>query len=135
MLLLLAVGGGGAYKFVLAAQAGEGGAARRSRARSFPLSPEFVVNLDGGHYGKVTVALLLTRRRPGRVRGRRRRRRCRRTRSSARSSPNDLTGLAVERPDRPPDSATTLEQKILTDLQKTTDVKVTEVLFTDVVVQ
>jgi hypothetical protein len=47
---------------------------------------------------------------------------------------NDLTGLPssdlIDRPKR-----NTIEKKILTDLQKKTDVKVTEVLFTDVVVQ
>jgi hypothetical protein len=47
---------------------------------------------------------------------------------------NDLTGLPdsglIDRAQR-----TTLEKKILTDLQSSTDVKVTQVMFTDVVVQ
>ena len=47
---------------------------------------------------------------------------------------NDLTGLPdsalIERAQR-----ASLEKKILKDLQSSTDVKVTQVLFTDVVVQ
>ena len=70
---LLAVGGGGAYFFVLAPKPAKAAPAEDRRARSFPLSPEFVVNLSGGHYGKVTVALLHDRRRPAAPAERRRR--------------------------------------------------------------
>jgi flagellar FliL protein len=132
VLLLLLVGGGAAYFFVLAPKPAKAAPAKIV-GTLFPLSPEFVVNLSGGHYGKVTVALLMTDGVPAAPP------------SGGAASltedaavraiiTNDLTGL--------PDSAlidraqrTTLEKKILTDLQSSTDVKVTQVLFTDVVVQ
>jgi flagellar protein FliL len=132
VLLLLLVGGGGAYFFVLAPKPAKAAPAKIT-GTLFPLSPEFVVNLSGGHYGKVTVALLLTAGAPA-------------VPASGGAATltedaavraiitNDLTGL--------PDSAiidraqrATLEKKILTDLQSSTDVKVSQVLFTDVVVQ
>jgi len=99
----------------------------------FPLSPEFVVNLDGQHYGKVSIALLMSAGAPAVSAD-----------GTAATLPedaavraivtNDLTGLpSSDLIDRPKRNA--IEKKILTDLQKKTDVKVTEVLFTDVVVQ
>jgi flagellar FliL protein len=132
VLLLLLIGGGAAYFFVLAPKPAKAAPAKIV-GTLFPLSPEFVVNLSGGHYGKVTVALLMTAGVPAVP-----------TSGGAATLTedaavraivtNDLTGL--------PDSAiidraqrTTLEKKILTDLQSSTDVKVTQVLFTDVVVQ
>lgn len=132
VLLVLAAAAGGAYFFVLAPKPAKAAPAK-VQGTLFPLSPEFVVNLSGGHYGKVTVALLLS--------------------SGAPAAPadgsaatltedavvrsiitNDLTGLAdsdlIERPKRE-----ALTKEILKDLIAKTDVKVTEVLFTDVVVQ
>jgi flagellar protein FliL len=132
VLLLLLVGGGGAYFFVLAPKPAKAAPAKIV-GTLFPLSPEFVVNLSGGHYGKVTVALLMTAGVPAAPP------------SGGAASltedaavraiiTNDLTGLPdsalIERAQR-----MTLEKKILTDLQSSTDVKVTQVLFTDVVVQ
>ena len=132
VVLVLLVGGGGAYFFVLAPKPAKA-APEKITGTLFPLTPEFVVNLSGGHYGKVTVALLMTAGVPA-------------VPASGGAATltedaavraiitNDLTGL--------PDSAlidraprTSLEKKILTDLQSSTDVKVTQVLFTDVVVQ
>ncbi len=131
-LILLLAGGGGAYFFVLAPKPAKA-VPPKVDGTLFPLSPEFVVNLGGEHYGKVSIALLLTAGAPAATEG-----------GAAPALPedaavraivtNDLTGLPssdlIERPKR-----NALEQKILTDLKKKTDVKVTEVLFTDVVVQ
>ena len=132
VLLLLVVGGGGAYFFLLAPKPAKAAPAKIT-GTLFPLSPEFVVNLAGGHYGKVTVALLMTAGVPAAP-------------ASGGAATltedaavraiitNDLTGLAdsalIDRAQR-----ASIEKKILTDLQSSTDVKVTQVLFTDVVVQ
>jgi flagellar basal body-associated protein FliL len=132
VVLVLLAGGGGAYFCLLAPKPAKAAPAKIT-GTLFPLSPEFVVNLSDGHYGKVTVALLMTAGVPA-------------VPASGGAATltedaavraiitNDLTGL--------PDSAlidraqrTSLEKKILTDLQSSTDVKVTQVLFTDVVVQ
>jgi flagellar FliL protein len=132
VLLLLAVGGGGAYFFVLAPKPAKA-APPKVVGTLFPLSPEFVVNLDGEHYGKVSIALLLTAGAPAASAD-----------GTAATLPedavvraivtNDLTGLpSSDLIDRPKRNA--IEKKILTDLQKKTDVKVSQVLFTDVVVQ
>jgi flagellar FliL protein len=132
VLLLLAVGGGGAYFFVLAPKPAKA-APPKVVGTLFPLSPEFVVNLDGEHYGKVSIALLLTAGAPAASAD-----------GAAATLPedavvraivtNDLTGLpSSDLIDRPRRNA--IEKKILTDLQKKTDVKVSQVLFTDVVVQ
>jgi flagellar FliL protein len=132
VLLLLVVGGGGAYFFLLAPKPAKAAPAKIT-GTLFPLSPEFVVNLADGHYGKVTVALLMTAGVPA-------------VPASGGAATltedaavraivtNDLTGLAdsalIDRAQR-----ASVEKKILTDLQSSTDVKVTQILFTDVVVQ
>jgi flagellar FliL protein len=132
VLLVLLAGGGAAYFFVLAPKPAKAAPAKIT-GTLFPLAPEFVVNLSGGHYGKVTVALLMTAGVPA-------------VPASGDAAAltedaavraiitNDLTGLPdsalIERAQR-----ASLEKKILTDLQSSTDVKVTQVLFTDVVVQ
>ena len=59
VLLLLAGGGGGAYFFILAPKPAKA-APPKVAGELFDLSPEFVVNLSGGHYGKVSVAFLMT---------------------------------------------------------------------------
>ena len=101
----------------------------------FTLAPEFVVNLTDGHYGKVTVALLLKQ-----------------APTAAQLDPiadpvklaqdpvvrstvtDDLTGISTAQLiDRGHRDA--LRAEILKDLQKSTDIDVTGVLFTDVVVQ
>jgi flagellar basal body-associated protein FliL len=131
-VILLLAGGGGAYFFVLAPKPAKA-APPKVQGTLFPLSPEFVVNLDGEHYGKVSIALLLSAGAPAASAD-----------GAAATLPedaavraivtNDLTGLPssalIDRPKR-----NGIEKKILTDLQKKTDVKVNEVLFTDVVVQ
>ena len=131
-VILLLAGGGGAYFFVLAPKPAKA-APPKVQGTLFPLSPEFVVNLSGSHYGKVSIALLLSAGAPAPSAD-----------GSAATLPedaavraivtNDLTGLPssdlIDRPKR-----NGIEKKILTDLQEKTDVKVTEVLFTDVVVQ
>jgi flagellar FliL protein len=122
VLLLLVVGGGGAYFFLLAPKPAKAAPAKIT-GTLFPLSPEFVVNLADGHYGKVTVALLMTAGVPAVPAS-----------GGAATLTEDLTGLAdsalIDRAQR-----ASVEKKILTDLQSSTDVKVTQILFTDVVVQ
>jgi flagellar FliL protein len=131
-VILLLAGGGGAYFFVLAPKPAKA-APPKVAGTLFPLSPEFVVNLDGSHYGKVSIALLLSAGAPAASAD-----------GAAATLPedaavraivtNDLTGRpSSDLIDRPKRNA--IEKKILTDLEKKTDVKVTEVLFTDVVVQ
>jgi flagellar protein FliL len=132
VLLVLVAGGGGAYFFLLAPKPAKA-VQPKITGTLFYLQPEFVVNLSGGHYGKVTVALLMTSGVPAAP--------------ASGGTPtltedaavraivtNDLTGLPTSTLiDRGARNA--VEQKILKDLQTKTDVKVTQVLFTDVVVQ
>jgi flagellar protein FliL len=132
VLLVLAAGGGGAYFFLLAPKPAKA-APPKITGTLFDLSPEFVVNLSGGHYGKVSVAFLMASGVPAAPAS-----------GGAATLPedaavraiitNDLTGLPnstlIDRSAR-----NAVEQKILKDLQTKTDVKVTQVLFTDVVVQ
>ncbi len=134
LLLVLAAGGGGAYVFLLA----PGGSAKKPPPPKvdgilFALSPEFVVNLADNHFGKVSVALLLKAEpvldptsvdtpkltQDAAVRA---------------TVTDDLTGLSTDSLVDPV-SRHRLEAKILNDLTKTTDVEVTRVLFTDLVVQ
>jgi flagellar protein FliL len=132
VLLVLLAGGGGAYFFLLAPKPAKA-APPKITGTLFDLQPEFVVNLSGGHYGKVSIALLMTAGVPA-------------TPASGATATlpedaavraiitNDLTGLPsstlIDRSAR-----TAVEHKILKDLQAKTDVKLTQVLFTDVVVQ
>ena len=134
-LVLVAVAGG-AYHFVLAPKASATKAPKpHVQGELFDLAPEFVVNLTDGHYGKVTVALLLKE-----------------APTPAQLVPNsetpklmqdpvvratvtdDLTGITtndlIARARRD-----ALRTQILKDLQQATDIEVTGVLFTDVVVQ
>ena len=133
VLLLLLVGGGGAYKFVLAGGSGKKAAPPKIEGTLLPLSPDFTVNLAGGHYGKITVALLLSAGAP--------------KSSDASVTPtleenpavrsiitDRLTGLSSNDLVQPSDRHQLLAH-ILKQLQGQTDVKVTRVYFTDVVVQ
>jgi flagellar protein FliL len=133
VLLLVLVGGGGAYKFVLAG----GGSGKKApppkvAGELLPLTPDFTINLDGGHYGKVSVALEMDGGIPKAAEG---------AAPSLKENAvvrsivtNDLTGLTtddlIQRPSREK-----LLTDILKDLQAQTDEKVTHVFFTDVVVQ
>lgn len=132
VVVLLAAAGGGAYFFLLSPKPAKA-APLKVQGSLFTLNPEFTVNLQGGHYGRVSVALLLSSGAPH---------------ASASGGAatltendvvratitNDLTGLPendlIDRTAR----AKLLDQ-ILKDLLAQTDVKVTKVLFTDVVVQ
>ena len=133
VLLLVLVGGGGAYKFVLAG-GGSGKTAPPPKVAGelLPLTPDFTINLDGGHYGKVSVALEMEGGIPKAAEG---------AAPSLKENAvvrsivtNDLTGLTtddlIQRPSREK-----LLQDILKDLQSQTDEQVTHVFFTDVVVQ
>src|SRR4051812_27240787 len=55
--IVLLLAGGGAYKTVLAPKKAE--AKHKISGTLLPLDPEFVVNLAGGRYGKLSVALLV----------------------------------------------------------------------------
>jgi flagellar FliL protein len=133
VLLLVLVGGGGAYKFVLSG----GGSGKKApppkvAGELLPLSPDFTINLDGGHYGKVSVALEMEGGIPKAAEG---------AAPSLKENAvvrsivtNDLTGLTtdelIQRQAREK-----LLDNILKDLQSQTDEQVTHVFFTDVVVQ
>jgi len=133
VLLLVLVGGGGAYKFVLAG----GGSGKKApppkvAGELLPLTPDFSINLDGGHYGKVSVALEMEGGIPKAAEG---------AAPSLKENAvvrsivtNDLTGLTtdelIQRQTREK-----LLDNILKDLQSQTDEQVTHVFFTDVVVQ
>jgi flagellar protein FliL len=132
--LLIGGGGGGGYFFVLAPKPAKASKkdVPKINGTLFTLQPDFVVNLAGGHYGKVTVALLLeqppvldpTASDPTLIQD-----------AAIRSTITDaLTGLPtsklVNRPAR--DHLLTALDK---DLNRATDTKVARVLFTDVVVQ
>ena len=132
--LLLVLGGGGAAAYLFVLTPGSAKAAPlKVEGTLLTLNPDFTVNLQSGHYGKVSVALLLA--------------------SGAPTAPasggaavlpendvvrsivtNDLTGLPMnDLIDRT--ARADLLSQILKDLRAQTDVKVTKVLFTDVVVQ
>ena len=135
IVLVLALAGGAAYKFVLAKPAKAAAVKPKVEGSLFALSPEFVVNLSDNHYGKVTVALLLKEAPTAKELS------VTATVPTLTEDPmvrsvitNDLTGATtsdlIARPQR-----NALRMKILHDLQASTDVGVTGVLFTDVVVQ
>jgi flagellar basal body-associated protein FliL len=136
--VLVLGGAGGAYKFVLAPAPAKAGNAPKPHIEGelYAVSPEFVVNLAGGHYGKVSVALLFTVPPAYQAAG-----------EGASGPPplvqadavravitDALTGLSqddlIARAARH-----RVEAGIRRDLNAHTDVKVTSVLFTDVVVQ
>src|SRR6478672_11983232 len=133
VLLLVLIGAGGAYKFLLSG----GGSAKKAAPPKvvgdlLPLTPDFTINLDGGHYGKVSVALEMDGGIPKAVEG---------AAPSLKENAvvrsvvtNDLTGLTTDALIQRPTREKLLTQ-ILKDLQTKTDEKVTDVFFTDVVVQ
>lgn len=132
VLLLLAGGGAAAYLFVLSPGSAKA-APLKVQGTLVTLNPDFTVNLQAGHYGKVSVALLLTADAPSAPAS-----------GGAAVLPendvvrsvvtNDLTGLPMSALIGRTARADLLAQ-ILKDLRSQTDVKVTKVLFTDVVVQ
>jgi len=100
-----------------------------------PLTDPFTVNLAGGHYGRIAVSLLVTKAPAPTTDS---------TGASVIVLPendavraiitNDLTGIKSTRlVDRAPREQ--LLVKILKDLKKSTDVPVTQVMFTDLAVQ
>jgi flagellar protein FliL len=133
-LLLVVGGGGGGYFFVLAPKPANASkkVVPKINGTLFTLNPEFVVNLAGNHFGKVTVALLLkeppvldpSAQDPTLLQD-----------AAIRATITDaLTGLPtadlVDRPKRDH-----LLAELLKDLDRSTDTPVARVLFTDVVVQ
>ena len=135
VLLVLIGGGAAAYFFVLApspAKAAKKKDLPKITGTLFQLQPEFVVNLAGDHFGKVSIGLLLakppvldtTAENPTLAQD-----------PAVRAAiTDDLSGLQMNRLVAKA-SRHALEAEILKDLQKTTDIDVTRVMFTDVVVQ
>ncbi len=133
-VLLVLGGAGGAYFFVLAPKPAS--AARKDQPKIvgtlFTLSPDFVVNLAGGHFGKVTVAVLLEHppvldpnaADPTLIQD-----------AVIRATITDaLTGLPItDLVDQA--KRTALLTRLLKDLNKASDTAITRVYFTDVVVQ
>jgi|1185.fasta_scaffold02448_2 flagellar FliL protein len=137
IVLVVALAGGGAYWFLLKPKpAATKAPAPHVKGELFALSPEFLVNLTDGHYGKVSVALLLKEKPSAKdldpmategvkllqdpiIRA---------------TITDDLTGIStaslIQRSER-----AHLREEILKDLERATDVEVKDVLFTDVVVQ
>lgn len=129
VLLVLIVGGMG-YKMFLKPKPVE--AKRKIEGTLVQLAPEFVVNLAGGRYGKVSVALVTPVPPPPSKTG-----------GPPELEQNDairavvtdtLTGVSadalINRRAR-----TSLAEKVLKKLRKQTDEHVTKVLFTDIAVQ
>jgi flagellar protein FliL len=136
VVLLLAIAGGGAYWFVLKPKpAAKKAPAPHVKGELFALTPEFVVNLTDSHYGKVTVALLLKEApTPAQLDPTAETPRLLQDPVIRATITDDLTGIptssVIDRAQRDK-----LRAEILKDLEKATDVEVTDVLFTDVVVQ
>lgn len=131
LLLLLVVG---AYKFVLSAPAES---KAKVKGEVYVLPKEFVVNLAGGRYAKLTVALVLA---PGQSSG------------AGATPPAEGFGTLEEEPlvreivtdnvtGAPPQALTSrsgrhgYEQKIDKAINRETDVETDSVAFTDLVVQ
>jgi flagellar protein FliL len=134
VLILLLVGAAGAYEKVLKA-APVPPPPPKIAGTLVELTDPFTVNLSGGHYGRVTVALLLTTAPAPTADS---------TGAMVIQLPendavraivtNDLTGISSDHlTDR--GSREQLEAQILRDLKKQTDEPVTRVLFTDIAVQ
>ena len=129
---------GGAYKFVLSKPTAS--AKPKVAGQVYVLGKEFLVNLSGGRYAKLTVALVLAE---GDTSA---------TAASAESTPpdgfgpmpqeavvrSDVTDVLTDARDRDLINGKgrhKLQTKILKLIQSNTDVKADEVLFTDVTVQ
>ena len=132
---------GGVYKFVLAKPA-KAEPKPKVEGTVYMLGKEFLVNLADGRFAKLQVGLVLaeddTSTAPRRARRRPRRRRATarwpRRASCATSSPTTLTDAKdsqlIDRSGRK-----ALKETILKGIKKHTDVKVEDILFTDVTVQ
>jgi flagellar basal body-associated protein FliL len=130
--LLVILGAGGAYETVLKPKPKV--VVPKVNGTLVSLGDPFTLNLAGGHYGRLSVSVLVTQAPVA-------------TATSAGTSvvlpendavraivTNDLTGIDSSRLiDRP--SREALEGEILRDLKKSTDEPVTKVLFTDLAVE
>jgi len=125
-ILLLLVAGVG-YKMVLAPK--PKAPVKKIAGELFQLEKEFIVNLDEGHYGKVSVALVVE----GAVVGKHGIELPQEPAVRAIIT-DELTGLkSTDLTDRT--SREAVIERILDDIKKSTDEPVTEVLFTDLAVQ
>ena len=128
-VLLLVVAGVG-YKMVLAPKPVP--VKKKIEGTLVALSPEFIINLSGGRYAKLSVSVLSTvppvastDGSPGKL-----------DQNSAIGSviTDDLTGIAAEQLVGKA-ARTTLLLQIVKDLKKNTDEKITRIFFTDIAVQ
>ena len=136
ILLLVAIG---AYKLVLAKPTAE--AKPKVEGNVYVLGKEFLVNLDGGQYAKLTVALVLAHDDKSTEAGG----------EGAATPPEgygpmaqegivraEVTDVLTDAKDQQlidPEGRHQLQEKILKRIRKHTDVKAEEVLFPDVTVQ
>ena len=131
-LVVLLLAAGAAYKLVLAPSHAK--ADQKISGTLVPLGEQFIVNLADGHYGQVSVSLLVDGPGPGKP--------------AADGTPakldqndairaivtDDLTGLsATDLTNR--GSRHRLLARLLEDLKRGTDEPITKVLFTDLAVQ
>jgi flagellar basal body-associated protein FliL len=133
---------GGAYKFVLAKPAGAPKPKPHVEGKVYILGKEFLVNLADGRFAKLTVALVLDEKDTSDAAA---------GGEAAAKPPEGFGAMAQEAVVRDVitddltdardtslidnDGREKIKDKILKDLKKKTDVKVKEVLFTDVTVQ
>jgi flagellar basal body-associated protein FliL len=137
---LLLVGGGGGYFFVLKPKPAKAAPKPKIEGEIFPIEDEFIVNLAGGRYGKVSVALLFDQKKMPEMLGG--------GGGHGASGPVELVQAEVVRAvitdaltGLPADDLIErrarheVVESIIKDLNSKTDVKVDEVFLTDVVVQ
>jgi flagellar basal body-associated protein FliL len=130
-ILLLAVGGG-LYKFVLGPKPAKA-APPKVDGQLYTLSPEFVVNLAQGHYGKVTVAFVMEEAPAAAAEGGETPK-LEEDAAVRATITDELTGL-------PPNALVARAERrqvvarLLKALKRTTDEPVKEVLLTDIAVQ
>lgn len=143
VLVVLLVGAGGAYKFAFAKPAPV--PKKKVDGEVYVLPKDFMLNLEGGRFAKLGVALVL------KVDPEAAAKKDKKKGSAAAKPPdgygtepqealiraivtNVLTGETAEHL-HSKKGREKLQKEILTDLKEKTDVKATEVLFTDVAVQ
>lgn len=139
-VVLLLVGGAGGYFFVLKPKPAKAAPKAKIEGEIFPIEGEFIVNLAGGRYGKLSIALVFNPKKMPEMAGG--------GGGHGATGPLELVQAAVVRAvitdaltGLPADSLIERDarhrvvESIVKDLNTKTDVKVDEVFFTDVVVQ
>ena len=130
LVILLVAGGGYKYKFM--GKKGGPVAVKKVDGALVPLTPEFVVNLSGDHFGKVSVTLVLPKAPPASAEGggglpeENAAVRAVITDQLTGASPSDLVNR---------DKREVLVKSIKIALKKKTDEEVKDVLLTDIAVE